>query len=117
MNTKEIKLIERKMKQKRWTQADLAKAAKLSQPSISRILKGEQSNVTARTRKKIFSALGITEPSSQTNLEKIIAKQIKGLHKEDQITILRNIIRLKKSPEETAKYIKDLFKTEIEVEK
>ena len=69
-----------------WTPADLARASRLSQATISRILKGTQVNLTDNTRYKIKNALILTNPKGGVDLEKektIAEEFIRHLQKEN----------------------------------
>lgn len=46
------------LEQRRWQQSDLARACRLSEATVSRIISGEQPNPTARTLQALASALG-----------------------------------------------------------
>jgi len=92
-------------------QTQLAEKLGTSQPSVSRIEKGDQANVKYGLLKPIYNYLNIVEFFADDPIQGLILEWTNSLSREDKTTLLRLVIRFKNSPEDTHKIISDLLKT------
>lgn len=103
-------LVEIKRKMKGWNKTQLYNESNISQPSITRIEKGDQTNLKIDTIQKLAKSLEISVVCVAYAIDQLLCDHILDLENIDKLTILRFIYRLCNGAEETDKLMKETLK-------